>query len=343
MASLVPNIFRQEVDDEIVFDLDTSFAPRKPRDTGQVVAETQGISPQGGFSIPTFDLGIERDDEKKRREQRDEVQKERETKEDSTFGVIDFTPIQLPQIDINAPDTQPVIDAIKEILEPVAETAEVVVEESRPVVEAIGELTEEAAKPVQEAVTQISDVIGTATQDLKIKQGTGSSYGQEAIEGTGVVVDYKDAADKAYEKFTQGTALEGTSGEDLYNLVNDPVRFVAEKGADFVKDTFTDKLGIDGTIIDFVADPVEFAATEGFSRVADLLNKPGLSDVAGALGTPIGSAVFKFLSTGDFDGIADALLGKLTAGAKIAKEAKVADKVASSFTRGLPGIGRGGF
>jgi len=299
------NLFREEVQDDIVFDLDSTFRGQ----TGGVKNEKAKVLGEGsrkGFGLDLSFLdnlqGIKGPVITTQPINIPNVNIPEITTPElpiiSTQPVnlpnVNFNTPDIPKIDLNteSPDLQPAIDTVKDVFgEAVEKTKPVVdpiIETGKDILTDIGSGISEVVKPIAEptralidsATQVVGDSLGLAKdqfENTKIRKGDGSGYGEISLGDTGAVLDVSDKLDQAFDEVTSGTPLEGVSGKDLHDVVSDPGQFVADKGIEVAKDFLSKNLGIDKGLVDDVtqaiSNPEEFIKDKGIEAAADFVSK----------------------------------------------------------------------
>jgi len=355
--SLSQNIFREEVDDDIIFDLDTTFQ-------GQTVsAEAPKVKASPGASAPNFgiDLNFLKNIKAPKIEGPNIQGPDINLGVDLSPGVaipsVDLNTPDIPSVDVNVPniDLQPAIDVAGSVLGKASETVSdlaqpiidpvleaggdllnVVGDSFSTVTDAIGSVTEPIGSIIKETVSGAGDALGVAEdifKDSKIKKGDGSGYGEIGIGNTGTVLDVSATLDSTFADVTKGTVMEGISGQDLFDITTNPADFAAKKGGEIATDVLTKNLGMDnelaGDVVSAISDPEQFIVDKGIEKATDFISK--------ATGINIDSGVISELL--DSGNIAKAAQKAAEAAAKRAATETTIKVVSTAANAIVPGSG----
>lgn len=127
----------------------------------------------------------------------------------------------------------------------------------------------------------VSDYLGidvpALSSDASVVKSDGSSYGHVAIGNSGYSVDISKSVDSVYNNVTEGTALAGTSGKDVYSAVTNPSDFVNNKTTEAATNLLSNNLGMDtgmaGNVVAAIKYPEKFVETQGKQAATDLISK----------------------------------------------------------------------
>lgn len=320
-GSLSENIFRSEVEDEIVFDLDTSFQRESQLEQARKIAPSKRRASTFDFKLPSFLEGI----------------KAPNIEGPNVGAPIDLGVPDIPQVDLTVPNPnfKPAIDAAdqalkagEKVVQPVAEVVSAAVE---PVQEQVTEVTKDLSDAAREAI----EAVGQPLEGAQVRKGDGTKYGEISVGETGGVIDISQNLDKMISSLTSGTDIEGVQGRDIFQLATDPSSYVKEKGIEESTAFISNSLGIDsGRAADIVSaldNPEAFVESKGIEEATDfIIETTGAGDIfdsesAAALerttGVSLGSA-----GTGAIGGG----LGALVSGGDVAEVAESAAKGAAS-------------
>jgi len=73
--------------------------------------------------------------------------------------------------------------------------------------------------------------------DSIIREGDGTGFGEITV-GDGIVLDVTNDIENTWNDITTDTVLRDSNAKDLFELANDPKKFVEDKGVEFADDDF---------------------------------------------------------------------------------------------------------
>jgi len=73
--------------------------------------------------------------------------------------------------------------------------------------------------------------------DSIIREGDGTGFGEITV-GDGIVLDVTNDIENTWNDITTDTVLRDSNAKDLFELANDPKKFVEDKGVEFADDAF---------------------------------------------------------------------------------------------------------
>lgn len=333
--SFSENIFRQEVQDDIIFDIDTELRGGA-RSPSEVIAQERKAKPRtdkfdvsgllgalSGIKAPDLsgiNLGIDLSGIK--------------------VPPIDFKTPEIPRVNIEGPqiNLEPAITAVGGVLGRGAElTGEVVGAVAKPIgaaAEVSGEVIGSIAKPITEVIGSVAKPVGQAIQsvasgleDLKIKQGSGDEFGEIKMGDTGAVIDLSSQIEETISEITKDSAISGVKGKDVFDLAVNPNKFIKNKGREFSANAISESLGIESgfakDIVDALDNPDAFIKKKGAKKAADFVVQAsglnagkGIAEKIGGAGVSAGviSGVSELIESGDVGKAAEsAIKGAATA------------------------------
>lgn len=312
-TSFSDNLFREEVKDDIVFDLDSTFQNQiKPPEPKKEAAPATG----GGLDLSFLDKlpeieGIDLGGADQQGQPTDP------SREGGGFNLpgIDLNLPDIPKIDINlpSPDFQPAIDALGKALGKTAEVAgatvetaanpllaggekavgvlsdigEFIGEKSQPISDVLVGVGETGSELINKTISEIKESLGgvdASFDDAQIRQGDGTKYGEVVIGDTGTVVDISKTIDKTVADLAKGTQLEGVTGQDIYNIATTPGTFIQEKGLEEGTRILNEKLGVDSSLAGDLAavfeSPEKYIKEKGRDAAINFIGKAtGISGI----------------------------------------------------------------